>query len=116
VFNIVAPSNYHITCHENKSCLLVLYVLTGLQKLIPWKIIDGKLIQTMDVDNSNDDMNNGNVNDHTMGPLITVQNNELSESSYICNENAEEPIYHELCLDDYEEHVFYKNYGGLDFD
>jgi len=44
-------------------------------------------------------------------PVIMVQNNELSEMSYICNEIVEEPIYYEMGLDDYKEHVMYENMG-----
>jgi len=48
--------------------------------------------------------------------MITVTNNDISETSYICNEILEEPVYYEMSWDDYEEWLIYENNRILDFD
>jgi len=40
---------------------------------------------------------------HNEEYMITVTNNDISETSYICNEILEEPVYYEMSWDDYEE-------------
>jgi len=56
-----------------------------------------------------------NVNDNE-DHVITVTNNEISETSYICNEILEEPVYYEMSWDDYDEHFVYENNRISDFD
>jgi len=58
---------------------------------------------------------NVNVNDNE-DHVITVTNNEISETSYICNEILEEPVYYEMSWDDYDEHFVYENNRISDFD
>jgi len=69
------------------------------------------------VNNSNDDNLNHNVNvNDNEEPVIMVTNNDNSETSYICKEILEEPVYYEMSWDDYDEQLIYENNGILDFD
>jgi len=74
--------------------------------------------QNHDVPNrNNDNVNcNSNLNNNSNEPMIMVTNSDLSETSYICNEIMEEPIYYEMGLDDYEECILYENNGISNFD
>ena len=56
----------------------------------------------MSSNNSNDDNVSHNLNDNKE-PVIMMKNSEISETSYICNEILEEPVYYEMSWDDYEE-------------
>jgi len=68
-------------------------------------------------DNNNNDVNYNN-NDHIIVSehVIMVRNSKLSETSYNCNEIVEEPIYYEMTLNDYKEHIVNENNGILDFE